>query len=53
MIDIACIKSLIDRLGMDELCNRLIKAQDILDNGTNLNLDRKQIIYSVILTVAD
>jgi len=53
MSDIACIKSLIDRLGMDELCNRLIKAQDILDNGANLNLDRKQIIYSVILTVAD
>jgi hypothetical protein len=38
---------------MEELCDRLIKAQDILDNGTNLNLDRKQIIYSVILTVAD
>ena len=53
MSDIACIRSLIDRLGMEELCGRLIKAQDILDNGTNLNLDRKQIIYSVILTVAD
>jgi DNA polymerase-3 subunit delta' len=53
MSDIDCIKSLIDRLGMEELCNRLIKAQDILDNGINLNLDRKQIIYSVILTVAD
>jgi len=51
--DIACIRSLINRLGMEELCDRLIKAQDILDNGTNLNLDRKQIIYSVILTVAD
>lgn len=51
--DIACIRSLIDRLGMEELCDRLIKAQDILDSGTNLNLDRKQIIYSVILTVAD
>ena len=51
--DIACIRPLIDRLGMEELCDRLIKAQDILDSGTNLNLDRKQIIYSVILTVAD
>ena len=53
MSDIACIRSLIDRLGMEELCDRLIKAQDILDNARNLNLDRKQIIYSVILTVAD
>ena len=51
--DIDCIKSLIDRLGMEELCERLIKAQDILDNSTNLHLDRKQILYSVILTVAD
>ena len=51
--DIDCIRSLIDRLGMEELCERLIKAQDILDNSTNLHLDRKQILYSVILTVAD
>ena len=52
-IDIDCIRLLIDRLGMEELCERLIKAQDILDNSTNLHLDRKQILYSVILTVAD
>ena len=51
--DIDCIRLLIDRLGMEELCKRLIKAQDILNNSTNLNLDRKQILYSVILTVAD
>ena len=52
-IDIDCIRSLIDRLGMEELCERLIKAQDILNDSTNLHLDRKQILYSVILTVAD
>jgi hypothetical protein len=51
--DIDCIRLLIDRLGMEELCERLIKAQDILNNSTNLYLDRKQILYSVILTVAD
>ena len=51
--DIKCVQSLIDRIGMDALCERIVSAKNILDRSRNLNLDKRQIIYSVITTLAD
>lgn len=51
--DIKCVQSLIDRIGMDALCERIVSAKNILDRSRNLNLEKKQIIYSVITTLAD
>tara|TARA_B110000438_G_C15814832_1_gene651455 strand:- start:181 stop:1284 length:1104 start_codon:yes stop_codon:yes gene_type:complete len=51
--DIKCVQALIDRIGMDNLCERIVNAKNILDRSRNLNLDKKQIIFSVITTIAD
>ena len=50
---IICVRSLIERLGIETLCDRLITAKDMIDNSADLNLDRKQTFYSVMLAIAD
>jgi DNA polymerase-3 subunit delta' len=51
--EISCIRSLIERLGVETLCDRLITAKDIIDKSANFNLDRRQTFYSVMLSIAD